>query len=251
MISIIINSVDDARFAAVEAMYEQLLAGEPHEIIRIADARSMCEGYNRGIDQSRGELLVFGHDDIEILQPSFAERLKRHLEEFDVIGVAGTTRVAAPFWAASGPPFVYGQIAQTDSKTGGWDVFVWSNAARSIGNMQALDGVFLACRRSVFQTVRFDNAYDRFHLYDLDFTYAAHRAGLKLGVCCDLNLVHASMGDGEHPTWRQSAGLFMHKWGATLPSAARDRTWYPMRIRCKTREEIVEAMTPPHWDFTS
>jgi hypothetical protein len=36
------------------------------EIIGIHDARSLADGYNRGIAQSRGEHIILSHDDIEI-----------------------------------------------------------------------------------------------------------------------------------------------------------------------------------------
>ena len=248
MISIIINSRDDQRFVAVEAMYRQLLAGEQFEIIRVADARSMSEGYNRGIDASRGDLLVFSHDDAQILQRDFIHRLKEHLGRFDLIGVAGTTKLVHPSWAFAGPPYVYGQIAQPDAKTGEWDAMIWSNAKRSVGNIQAMDGVLLACYRSVLEKVQFDNAYEGFHLYDVDFTYAAYRAGLRLGVCCDFNILHASVGRGEEEQWRRLAGVFMHKWGSTFTLASKVHPWYPMRVRCWSNEEIVEVFTPAHWD---
>jgi hypothetical protein len=64
-LSIVICSIDNAKFSTVVAMYERLLADVPHEIIRIPDARSMSEGYNRGIDRSSGDVLIVSHDDLE------------------------------------------------------------------------------------------------------------------------------------------------------------------------------------------
>ncbi|MEI2771206.1 MAG: glycosyltransferase [Candidatus Competibacter sp.] len=80
LISIIICSVDDVKFARVERNYRNLLVNFPYEIIRIDDAVSLCEGYNRGIARSRGNYLIFSHDDIEIWTPDFGQRLLRHLE---------------------------------------------------------------------------------------------------------------------------------------------------------------------------
>src|SRR5688572_4221518 len=110
MISVIICSIDDNRFARVAALYASLLAGEPHEILRISDARSMCEGYNRGVRQSRGDVLVFSHDDIDILLASGLDaRLREHLQQFDLIGVAGTDMLVAPIWTHAGPGHIFGQ----------------------------------------------------------------------------------------------------------------------------------------------
>jgi len=94
-VSVVICSIDAAKFARVSDNYRALYGAREVEIIGIHDARSLAEGYNRGIARARGEHLVLSHDDIEILTPDFADRLDRHLAQFDLIGVAGTTRIDA------------------------------------------------------------------------------------------------------------------------------------------------------------
>ena len=59
MISIVICSIDPMRFETVKGHYECLLRAEPHEIIGIHDARSLAEGYNRGLVKSSGETVIF------------------------------------------------------------------------------------------------------------------------------------------------------------------------------------------------
>ena len=81
-ISVIVCSIDDRKFAEASAMYSRLLKSKSFEMIRIPDARGMCEGYNRGIDQSSGDVIIFSHDDVELLNPDFADRLLKHLESF-------------------------------------------------------------------------------------------------------------------------------------------------------------------------
>src|SRR5436305_10032323 len=105
MISVIICSIDPVRFARVCANYRQVLGNEPHEIIGIHDAKGMCEGYNRGLAQARGDIVIFSHDDIEILTPEFATRLKKHLLRFDVVGIAGTLLLVGAGWFNAGPPY--------------------------------------------------------------------------------------------------------------------------------------------------
>ena len=110
MISIVICSIDARKIAAVSEMYARLFAGHAHEIIHIPDARGLCEGYNRGFAQSRGELVIFSHDDVEFRAPDFAERLLGHMAHCDVAGVAGTDKLSGGDWShvscgddASGP----------------------------------------------------------------------------------------------------------------------------------------------------
>src|SRR5258706_14834538 len=109
-ISIVICSIDARKFERVSENYRALFVGRDIEIIGIHDARSLAEGYNRGIAQSRGARVILSHDDIEILTADFAPRIDRHLGDFDLIGIAGTTRVVAGKWAAAGDPYVFALI---------------------------------------------------------------------------------------------------------------------------------------------
>ena len=95
LVSVVICSIEAGKFARVTANYSRLLAQQPFEIIGVHDARSLAEGYSRGIARSRGEILVLSHDDIRILTPDFAARLSTHLATYDLIGSAGRQKSSA------------------------------------------------------------------------------------------------------------------------------------------------------------
>lgn len=224
-ISIIICSVDDDRFARVARCYHSLLIEIPHEIIRIDDAKSLCEGYNRGIALSRGEYLVFSHDDIEIWTPDFGRRLLRHLEICDLVGVAGTNLLVDTggryklwkytSWGAAGLGNVFGRIVEPQGE--GYAVVVYGTPAILIEGIQALDGVFFAARRGVVESLRFDEEiFDGFHLYDLDFTYRAFQKGFHLGVFTDIAIVHESSGNYDEQYFNYHR-RFLKKFEGVLP----------------------------------
>src|SRR6185437_1711973 len=98
MISIVICSVDARKLAAATDMYQRLFSGHAHEIVHISDARGLCEGNNRGLRRSRGEIVIFSHDDVEFRAPDFASRLLNHLNYCDIAGVAGTDRLCNGDW---------------------------------------------------------------------------------------------------------------------------------------------------------
>lgn len=77
-------------------------AGVAHEVIRIPDAASLCEGFNRGYARSRGDAVVYCHDDIDLLAPDAAMRLARHLTHAD-LGAAWRARRASRDRRSSGP----------------------------------------------------------------------------------------------------------------------------------------------------
>ena len=245
MFSVIVCSVDPARFNAVKAMYEGVFHGSDWELIRIDDARSLAEGYNRGIARSKGDVLIFSHDDMDIFSPDTPRRLERHLRDFDIVGVAGTTLLLYPAWHWSGPPHIFGQVAGP-ADGGKVVVDIYGAPFPVIRNIQAVDGLFMACRRSVFPRFSFDSAtFDGFHHYDLDFSYSAFRAGLRLAVVNDICLYHASIGRYDQK-WKHYAQKFHEKWfvgHARLPR--RIIRWSSTIVANRT--EALDVMTPPYW----
>ena len=87
------------------------------------------------------------------------------------------------------------------------------------GEIVILDGVLPAACGEVFTAVPFDaETFDGFHRYDIDCSYRASRAGIRLGVAGDLLVVHASRGADDAARQRY-ADCFCseHKAGRTPP----------------------------------
>jgi GT2 family glycosyltransferase len=220
MISIIICSIDPLKFNRIVEHYRTLLASEPAEIIGIHDARSICEAYNRGLAATKGDIVIFSHDDIEIWTSEFVPRLQHHLGLYDAIGVAGATRVVNAHWCAAAAPYTFGQVCRPYK--GQFLVSVWGALKRLHGGIQVMDGLFLAFRRDVIQRVAWDAAtFDGFHGYDVDCTYRAHLLGYRLAVALDLPMFHMSPGNFS-PDWERYNLAFLRKHAATLaPPTAR------------------------------
>jgi len=219
-LSVVICSIDDERFGRISANLAQRLSGISHEVIRIDDASSLAEGYNRGLDRSRADLLIFCHDDIELLQTDVAARLLAQLKHHDVVGVAGTTRLMDSHWGSAGAPATHGQVLQPLEGNEGYvlNVFCQDDDARDAShhNIQALDGLFIAARRDAALALRFDAAtFDGFHLYDLDFSFRAHLAGYRVGVCHDILIYHQSNGHKD-AVWQGYGVRFEDKYAAQL-----------------------------------
>ena len=246
MLSVVICSITPAKFERVTAMYRRLLAGSEFEIIGIHDARGMAEGYNRGLTQSRGEIAIFSHDDVEFLTPEFAPRLLGHMQHCDVLGVAGTTRLGDAKWVNAGMPYVYGQVGAPNPANGTFQVCIWSAAQRRVEGIRAMDGVFLCAKKSVAEALRFDEqAYKDFHLYDIDFTFRAYLAGHRLSVANDLYIVHESLGAPTR-TWHQDAAHFQAKFKTSLSPQTGRMSQFTL-VTAPTAADVVEVMTPPHW----
>jgi GT2 family glycosyltransferase len=241
MISIVICSVNPVRFNAVSEQYRNAFAsGEQFELIGVHDAKSICEGYSRGLAASKGDIVIFSHDDIEIWTPEFSRRLTTHMQTYDVVGVAGTRKVVGPGWFNAGPVHSFGVVAHV-LQNGEYVVAMYGQPRRVIRGMQALDGMFLAFRRSVIEKVGWDaQTFDGFHMYDVDCTFRAYRRGFNLAVAIDLPMFHNSHGKYD-AAWEQYARAFMARHGPVIPS----RPYFPCQyagVQVKTRDEARRIM---------
>jgi len=237
LFSILICSADSAKFAAVRESYAGRMGRAPYEVVGIHDAKSLCEGYNRAMRQARGDIFVFSHDDIELLSDDVGGTVARHLADWDVIGVAGTTRMCAMGWADSGLRYARGVV--THARDDGYDVVFFGAPAMVNGGIQGMDGVFFAARREVAERIGFDEAtFDGWHGYDTDFTFRCHLAGYRLAVCLDIRLIHFSEGTVDEACLRY-AKRFEDKHDAHLSREA--APWFEVRKRVRTRDEVLAA----------
>lgn len=239
MISVIICSIQRDRFTRITEQYRRLMGDEPHEIIGVHDAISLAEGYNRGLDESKGDLLIFSHDDLDLWSPEFITRIKKHMESVDILGVAGTNRLVGPAWYLAGPPHVFGQV--THLWQGHYQVHVYGAPGRLVRGIQAMDGLLLAFRREAIERLRWDDAtFDDFHCYDVDCTFRGYQGGLRLGVALDLPVFHHSRGMyGD--MWRRYSRVFMEKHGRAIVPMA-ERKYQHTVIQLETEEEAREVM---------
>lgn len=237
--TVVICSIDPGKYARVSATYRQLLAGTEHEIIAIHDARSLAEAYNRAARQARGELVLFSHDDIDIASLDLPGALTRASAELDVIGVAGTSKLVSAFWPAAGHPWLHGWVSLPNRDGPGYYVHVYGVDAAITHGLEAIDGMFFAVRRPVLAKVAFDaSTFDGFHGYDVDFAYAASRAGFRVGTTAEIAVIHASQGN-YGPQWERYRERFDAKYRGVLAATVPARPWSLARVLVGTKEDIV------------
>ncbi len=248
MISVVINSHIPQMASKSRRMWDHLLRDTAHEVIVITDARSMSDGYARGTKQAAGSVFIFAHHDIECLFDDFHKVFENAMASYDVIGVAGTDRLIHPVWTHAGLSHIFGQIVHP-GESGGYEINIYGPQIPLVGGMMAMDGLFLAARRSVVEAIPWDAvAFDGFHFYDIDFTFRAFQAGFKLGIVSELAFFHESKGPGS-PEYPKYANRFAQKHAGAFPQP------YPppprMRVaaqRVNTLDEARVILRPAFWD---
>lgn len=168
-------------------------------------AASAGEAYNRALDVTTAEIVVFAHQDVYF--PAGWEALLRE----------GIRRVAAldPDWALLAPFGV--------SESGRFLGPVWSSSLGCVVGdeapapvpAQSFDELVIVLRRGA--GVRFDEELPGFHLYGTDIILTARRRDLQAYIF-SMPLVH---NDGFHgrlgSDFRQAYRYFRRKWRHELP----------------------------------
>lgn len=182
------------------------------------NVRGLAEVYNEAIAEAFADdlVLVFVHDDVHLYDFNWADGLRRGLNTFDVLGLAGNRRRVAgqPGWLFTDERLtrdsrdnLSGVIAHgcgfpPDS------IDVFGAAGQEV---KLLDGVLLAVTSTTLRakSLRFDERFD-FHFYDLDFCRQAERAGLRMGTW-PISVMHESKGNFASG-WRQGYETYLDKW---------------------------------------
>ena len=176
MISIIISSYKPIFFdALVENINDTIGQETSFEIIQISNPGTMglCEAYNSGAEKAKFDNLLFIHEDILFQTNNWGVLLMEtlNLPECGVLGVAGNpyySFVPASWWNSKYNKTHYIQTFSEDNSVFNHKVnFTLGNEMEEV---KALDGVFMACKKNVYDEVKFDESIKGYHGYDLIFS---------------------------------------------------------------------------------
>lgn len=189
-----------------------------HLMLFTKNKRGLSSVYNQAIAQIVNEdaVVVFVHDDVELCDWWWAERVLEGLQQFDVIGLAGCLKRVPhqDTWHLT-PQYRWHEANNLSLHIahrfpdGAYHV---AKIGARRAAVQLLDGVFLACRTETLRRtgLRFDEQF-RFHFYDLDFCRQAETLGLKMGTW-DISVIHSSGGQFTQ-AWKTARSQYFQKWG--------------------------------------
>jgi hypothetical protein len=192
------------------------LACEPDSIVaEVTTTESIFSAYNEVLEalapRQDLEALVLLHEDTEIVDTAFCEKLRARLAQPGVavvgaIGARGVTSLA--WWEGKG----YGRAIETrgvvDFGGGSHDV-------------DSVDGLLMALSPWAVRELRFDEqSFTGFHGYDADICFQARAAGRRV-VVEELALVHHTKGGyGDLEAFKRCDSAFRAKWfGAPAPAS--------------------------------
>ena len=175
MISIVICSRNKQTLASVTQNVSETI-GVPYEIIAIDNSGGkygICAAYNLGASQAQFDLLCFMHEDLCFRTAEWGIIVAQILQDttMGVLGVAGSTY--QPKALAGGGEIGIDKVRMNvlQSEPGKEPVLHYNNpTAASLVEAATLDGLWLCCRKQVWEEFRFDESdFPGFHFYDIDF----------------------------------------------------------------------------------
>lgn len=205
--------------------------GTDYEIVSIDNSQakySIFEAYNEGVARSKGEYLCFMHEDVVLRSSNWGNTVERVLSHKDVgaIGVAGGCVASSRIdWRFSNYHWGCLNLVQGTSTVEPepyYYTFMQSHFPKAIKDRELLpvamlDGVWMAMRRDIFNTIRFDSeTFAGFHLYDSDICMQINKLGKDIYVVKDILLEHKSEGTFS-AQFATSQKVFLNKWKDMLP----------------------------------
>ncbi len=215
----------EAEFWSQSALGRSLKPWLVHSLIsaevRFENRAGLPSVYNAQLLQDEADtpdVFMFVHDDVWLDDTQWPEKIRAAMGLFDVVGVAGNTRISPnqPAWlfrSVENRQFIWdteylsGIVAHGQQPKGETSIYGQTPAP-----CELLDGVFLALRSSVARRSKllFDERFD-FHFYDMDFCRSARRLGLRLGTW-PIALTHQSGGSFGSSAWHAGYAHYLKKW---------------------------------------
>jgi O-antigen biosynthesis protein len=181
----------------------------------------LIRALNQGARQCGGDFVCFVHNDTEMRDPSWLERLQAAVESPRGVGLAG----------------LYGaQKLRADGRYAGRTLVHCLDGGATleedVADVAAVDGVCLFLRRALLESLGgFDEGYGFFHGYDRDLSFSVREAGWR---CAVVNAPFVHRGGGTRTgrsapvapasdlaQRREALARFAAKWRHRLPCDVR------------------------------
>lgn len=241
MITIIYSTHKDFEYnKKFKSHLEQTIGIRDYQILEYQNNNqySLAEIYNRGIDESKYNIIVCCHNDIR-LETSWGKKLLEDFNnnpEFGIIGKAGSCYFpkSGVYWENMQQTMV-GQVYHHPQNQKKW-LSKYSAKLPFIIPSVTIDGLFISFNKEKIKH-KFDESYGKFHFYDHGFSIPNFLDGVKIGVTSSFEITHESVGQPNNEFW-ESKIKFLEKWGDKLPLEILPEKIYVPEIKEKQLKNI-------------
>ena len=178
---------------------------------------SLTEIYNKGLKESKNDIVVFMHDDLILetsnMTPKIVKLFEKH-PEYGIIGIAGTDNLLSGMWWQSRENMfgVVGHIHEGKRHVNHYSKGVFNDVLKDV---VIVDGLWFAVRKSQIKK-QFNEEFNGFHFYDISFCTENFLEGVKIGLTTKFSVTHKSIGM-TNKQWEKNKLLFEALFEKSLP----------------------------------
>lgn len=205
------DKVDTTTFKSTEAF-------NLNSLFMLQNSVALSTVYNHVIYEaleSNVDCLIFVHDDV-ILEENPIPKLEKLFDSYDLVGVAGTSKIAIQspaLWHLMGGGFgsgnLHGKVNHINPSLKKEPTVFGPYPHRVV----MIDGVFMALNRKAMENICFDEKCpSKWHMYDILLSLDAFFKKIKIGVG-DISITHESPGLREFTEdWKTGESYFLNKY---------------------------------------
>jgi hypothetical protein len=229
-------------------------AAEPDsEVVALTSSGSIFQSYNQLLDKAAAyddlEALILIHQDAEIIDEDFCQKVRQALSDSDVglVGCVGAIGVRSIAWwegSVTLASFIhrYGEHGGGDLPAFSW---AWDEAPpyARLGEVDTLDGFLFALSPWVVRNIRFDESLGQLHGYDFDFCLQVRAAGRKV-VTADVRAIHNHSLDlvNDPERWIEAHMKVAEKWHGRIPGVGESPgTWKERARRAEAERDSARV----------
>ena len=153
--------------------------GYSAEIIPIRDAKSICSGYNRGMDLTDAKYKIYMHQDVFILNKNFLRDILTIFKQNSKIGMIGM--VGSPKLPTSCIPWYgerVGNLYEIDNEKNNYNEYDFSKDG-GYCEVEAIDGLMMITKEDIPWR---EDLFDGWDFYDSSQSFEFIRKGFKVVV---------------------------------------------------------------------
>jgi hypothetical protein len=178
---------------------------------------SLTEIYNKGLKESKYDIVVFMHHDIYFDTKNWGNKILNHFKrnkDYGILGLAGTTNMpkSAKWWEDFSK---MKGIVNHEHEGKKWESKYSASKGNQLDDVVLVDGLFIVINKKNIKQ-NFNEEIKGFHFYDVDFSFRNFIEGVKIGVMYDVRVTHKSIGQ-TNDQWEKNREVFAEKYKDSLP----------------------------------
>ena len=178
---------------------------------------SLTEIYNKGLKDSKYDIVVFMHHDIYFDTKNWGNKILNHFKrngDYGILGLAGTTNMpkSAKWWEDFSK---MKGIVNHEHEGRKWESKYSTSKGNQLDDVVLVDGLFIVINKKNIKQ-NFNEDIKGFHFYDVDFSFRNFIEDVKIGVMYDVRVTHKSIGQ-TNEQWEKNREVFAEKYKDVLP----------------------------------